>query len=249
MTLEETPKERLERLMKDRKKRAEGQTTPKQGDKPAASEEEMAKGVPPEVRAIIERIVGAVGEDVDVEIKDVTPDDAPEGLRIGEVRISQDLSQDKASMGDSLNTLGVHMDLGVLDNINDERIRDHALGVVEASRGAVAQLAASGDDSALVQFAMGMGLIVARAGMSGAMVLSGKAGKAGIDAEDFTTAMSGSIGGMILAAVRYGQSHPDALTAADGISAADLAGAVDQFLASLGKDDNNENDNKEEDEE
>lgn len=237
----ETPADRLARMLR------EGQhhkiLTPKDDEfDPLHREKEKAAPEPPEglaevIQAVISDIKRRIGDnspDSKVEIHEVTI--GPEGIVIDGTKHNQ---KDEGETGEMIS---MRMDLTPLGQILDDRARDHAEQILRTHDRVVRELAATHDDGTLPRFAVAMGQIVVKAGMAGALLLAGRDGSDAIRPQDFQGAMIGSVGGVILSALRYGQAHPEALTAADGVPESALSDMVDQFLANLGGDEPTEGD-------
>lgn len=234
----ETPAERLARMMEKRP----DILAPKTEDDCSQPQEAAREGLNEAIKAVVDDLRRRLGGGVDlgnIEVHEVRV--GPHGITIDGKSTptkDEDDSDDGDHKGAGGEQIAMAMDLSPLEIVRDERVREHAIEILRSHNDVVKQLAdVDADTHPWPQFAVGMGQVVVKAGMAGAMMLAGRDGSDSIRPQDFQGAMVGSVGGVILSALRYGQTHPEALTAADGVPDSALSDAVDKFLAGFGKED------------
>lgn len=253
---DETPEERLERLMQEAKEkhglspRDEPEMTTFTGkDAVDNLEKHLTDGAPAEVRDVLKGLLDKVRESMEGD----------DGVTIHEVHVrgrgrdnrpSEKSEKEAEKRREKIKhnpQEGVFPISSDMIEVLDPVMRERGETFVETLHAdACHYMVGLPREHPHMVFLMTMGTMFARAGFSAAMLRGASTGQGGVTPEDLNTAFSGVMATLLLEGIRFGQANPDAFTAADGVDFSKVTEGIDEWIAGLQNEPGTDEGNQEE---
>jgi hypothetical protein len=231
---DETPQERLRRILQEArdKGRPPSQSTPEDDsdeDQAGASDD-----LPPEVRGILESILGHVaGKAGKIHIGEVRMD-KDGNFEVKEIKeVKNPTTPPLAPFTPTPDKVGVPMNLDALGHIEDTRTQETARQYLTQLTETSSAVSSQSAEHPLVQFSLTIGTVIGQAAMAHAMVEAGAKGQPQFTSQDLVLSISSTVGMAVLSAIRFGQNNPDALMG-EGVDLASFEAGLEELLSSQG---------------